>query len=247
MKRSSLLAIGLAIYALGMIAIAPATLIDAGLHSISDGKLRLVEARGTLWAARGQIEIRDPDGRSGVAKDIAWRLRPEALLRGQVVYDAELERSGTTFPVTLSLSGIELDNADISLPAAALGLGVPKLAPLGLTGDIQLHINTLSIAGRNVQGKASLRLRDAGSAFTPISPLGDYELRLDGKGTTVQILLQTIKGPLQLDGKGSWVIGKNPDFLAVAQVPPQHRQQLDPLLRMIAVERDAGRFELQLK
>ncbi len=48
MKRWSLVAIGLVAYALGVITTAPATLIDAGLQRISHGKLRLVEAQGTL-------------------------------------------------------------------------------------------------------------------------------------------------------------------------------------------------------
>jgi general secretion pathway protein N len=247
MKRRSLLAIGLAIYVLGLVSGAPATLIDAGLQRISHGKLRLVEAQGTLWSGSAQIEIRDPGGRAGAAKSLAWRMLPESLLRGHMVFDVQAEPSGQTFPVTLSLSGIKLANADIKLPGAVLGMGMPSLAPLGLSGDILLHIASLSIEDGQMQGKLALRLRDTGSAFTPISPLGDYELNVDGDGATVQVVLRTLKGPLQLDGKGSWGIGSRPDFLAIAHVPPQHLEQLGPLLRLIAVERGAGSFELQLK
>lgn len=247
MKRWSLGAIGLVAYALGVIITAPATLIDVGLQRISHGKLRLVEAQGTMWSGSGQIEIRDSGGRTGVAKSFAWRILPESLLRGHLVCEVKLEQATKPFPVTISLSRIELANADISLPAAALGLGVPKLAPLGLTGDMLLHVASLSIERKQMQGNVTLQWRDAGSVLTPISPLGDYELNLDGEGATVHVLLRTIQGPLQLDGKGSWANGDNPDFLAIARVPPQHQQQLGPLLRLIAVERSAGSFELQLK
>lgn len=247
MKRWSLAAIGLVAYALGVITTAPATLIDAGLQRISHGKLRLVEAQGTLWSGSGKIEIRDTGGRSGVAKSIAWRVLPASLLRGHLVCEVGLEQATKRFPVTISLSRIELANADISLPAAALGLGVPKLAPLGLTGDVLIHVASLSIARDGMEGNATLQWRAAGSTLTPISPLGDYELNLDAEGATVHVLLRTIQGPLQLDGKGSWANGDNPDFLAIAGVPPQHQQQLGPLLRLIAVERSAGSFELQLK
>lgn len=247
MKCWHLAAIGLAVYAAGIIAIAPATLIDAGLQRMSQGKLHLVEARGTLWSGSGQIEIRDPGGRAGVAKSLAWRLQPESLLRGHLVGEVRLDQSGKVFPVILSLSGIELANADISFPATALGLGMPTLAPLGLTGDVLLHIAALSIERTQVQGRATLQWRNAGSVFTPISPLGVYELNFDGDGAAVQVLLRTLQGPLQLDGKGSWAIGANPGFLAIAQVPPAQLEQLGPLLRLIAVERATGRFELQLK
>ena len=81
MKRRYLFAIWLVVYALGVIATAPATLIDAELQHISRGKLRLVEAQGTLWSGSGQIEIRDSGGRAGVAKSFAWHILPGALLR----------------------------------------------------------------------------------------------------------------------------------------------------------------------
>jgi general secretion pathway protein N len=164
-----------------------------------------------------------------------------------MVCEIQLEQDGKAFPVTVSPSGIEIANADISLPAAVLGLGVPRLAALGLTGDMSLHIPRLLLGQRQAWGTLELRLRDAGSAFTPISPLGDYEFNLAANGAEVEVLLQTLQGPLQLDGKGSWAIGNTPDFLAIAQVAPQHLEQLGPLLRLIAVERGAGRFELQFK
>jgi general secretion pathway protein N len=246
MKRWSLLAIGLGAYVLVLVASTPATLVDAGLQRASHGRLRLAEAQGSLWSGSGQIEIRDTSGRTGVAKSLAWRVVPESLLRGHLVCEVELDQSAKRFPVTISLSRIELANADISLPATVLGLGVPKLAPLGLTGEVLIHVASLSIARDAMEGNATLQWRAAGSTLTPVSPLGDYEVRLDSEGTTVHAYLRTIEGPLQLDGKGSWTHGDNPAFLAMARVPPQHQQQLAPLLRLIAVERGEGRFELQL-
>ena len=253
MKRWSLLergvgafAVGLVAYLLALIATAPATLADAGLQRASDGRLRLAEARGTLWSGAGRLEIRDPGGRNGVAEPLAWRVVPGALLRGLLAYEVTLEQTTRHFPVALSLSRIEMANADIRLPAAVLGLGAPALAPLGLTGDVLIRVDRLSITRDGMRGGAILQWRGAGSTLTPVSPLGDYDVRLDGEGTTVRALLSTVSGPLRLDGKGSWTHGDRPAFLATARVPPQHREQLAPLLRLIAVERGAGRFELRL-
>ncbi|MBE0621380.1 MAG: type II secretion system protein N [Burkholderiales bacterium] len=247
MSRWRLIALGLAAYALALIATAPATLIDARLAQASAGGVRLAEARGTLWSGTGQIEIRDANRNSGIAKSIAWRIRPAYLLRGTLRYEIALDHTAQHFPVTISLSGIEVTDADINLPAAALGLGAPKLAPLGLTGDMLLHIARLAIGRGAVHGNATLRWRDAGSAFTRISPLGDYELRFEGDGKAVRATLRTLQGPLQLDGQGSWASGRNPVFRGNARVPPPQLQQLAPLLRMIAVDRGEGRFDLILK
>jgi general secretion pathway protein N len=112
---------------------------------------------------------------------------------------------------------------------------------------VLIHVASLSITRDAVNGNATLQWRGAGSTLTTVSPLGDYEVRLDGEGMTVHAYLRTIEGPLRLDGKGSWTRGDNPAFLAMASVPAQHQKQLAPLLRLIAVERGEGRFELQLK
>lgn len=241
------LAVGVGAYAASLIATAPATLVDAGLQRVSEGRLRLAEAQGTLWSGSGQFEIRDTGGRTGVAKGIAWRVVPESLLRGHLVCEVGLEQAAERFPVTISLSRIELTNADISLPAAVLGLGAPKLASLGLTGDVLIHVASLSIARDGMEGNATLQWRAAGSTLTPVSPLGDYELRFESEGAAAHASLRTLQGPLQLDGGGAWTIGARPALSITARVLPQQRQQLTPLLQLIAVERGDGSFQIQLK
>lgn len=246
MRKWQLLGLGIGVYAFGLIVAAPATLIDARLRQASEGRVRLAEARGTLWSGAGQIEFRDASRRSAVAKSIVWRVLPAYLLRGRLLYEVALEDAVTHFPVTLSLSRIEVADADINLPAAVLGVGAPKLVPLGLTGDVLLHVARLAFGRDVIQGNATLQWRAAGSALTPVSPLGDYELRFEGDGSAVRASLRTLQGPLQLDGQGSWTSGRNPVFLATARISPQHQQQLAPLLRLIAVERSDGSFALQL-
>ena len=246
MKRWAGLLFGLCVYAIALVVTAPASLIDGRLHNATNGRLRLAQAQGTLWSGSGQLEIRDAGGRTGIAKAIAWNVRPGSLLRGHLVCEVILDQTAKMFPVTVSLSRIELANADINLPASVLGLGVPKLAPLGLTGDVLIHIARLSLARSAVEGTATLQWLAAGSTLTTVSPLGDYEVRLDGEGMTLHAYLRTIEGPLFLDGQGSWRQGTNPAFLANARINPPQQQQLAPLLRLIAVERGEGRFELQL-
>lgn len=246
MSRWQLLGLALCAYALGLAATAPASLVDHALEQASEGRLRLAEARGTLWSGSGQLELRDRMQRSGVARSIDWRVRPAYLLRGQLRCEVGLDLAPKRFPVTLSPAGLEVADADVNLPAAALGLAEPKLAPLGLTGDVLVHIARLVFLGSTVRGSATLQWRSAGSAYTPISPLGDYELRFEGEGATVRASLRTLQGPLQLEGQGSWASGRNPTFLGTARVPPEHLQQLGPLMRMIAFDRGEGRFTLQL-
>jgi len=234
-------------FVLALAALAPATLIDARLERASGGRLRLAEAQGSLWSGTGWIEIRDAEGRAGVAKRLAWRVLPESLLRARLVAEVELDQDARPFPVAISLSRIEIAHAGIHLPAAALGLGMPRLAALGLSGDVRVDIAHLSVERGRVDGDATLQWRAAGSALTPISPLGAYEVRFKAAGAVMQANLRTLEGPLQLEGKGTWSNGDAPSFLATARVPAQHQEHLSPLFRLIALERGAGTFELQLK
>jgi general secretion pathway protein N len=225
----------------------PATVVDAQLRQASDGRLRLTEARGTVWSGAGRIEIREAGGRTGVGRSIAWRVVPESLARGRIVCEVGLEEGAGHFPVVLSFSRIELSNAEVSLPGAVLGLAAPKLVPLGLTGEVLIQAREVAFAKEGMKGSAILRWRAAGSALTPLSPLGEYELRLDGGEAMVSASLSTLSGPLQLEGKGSWKHGESVAFHGTARVSPEHREQLAPILRLIAVENGKGVFQLQLK
>jgi general secretion pathway protein N len=237
-------AFGLGAFAAALIALAPATLLDTRLARASDGRLRLAEARGSLWSGSGWIEIRDAQGKAGVAKRLTWRVLPASLLRGKLVAEVELDQAAKPFTVTMSPSRIEIADAGISLPAAALGLGMPRLAPLRLTGDVLVKIPHLSLERGRVDGDATLQWQAAGSALTPVSPLGDYEVQLKAAGRAVHAALRTLEGPLQLEGKGTWSSRAPPNFLAIARVPTQHQEQLSPLFRLIAIDRGAGTFEV---
>ena len=245
MSRLRLLAFALAAYAIALVSAAPATLLDGVLQERSAGALRLAEARGTLWAGTGQLEIRDASRHGGIGTPIAWRLRPAYLLRATLAFEVGLDDAAKRFLVTISPSRIDLADARVNLPAAALSLAMPRLAPLGLTGDMLLHVARLSYGAGGIQGNARLQWRSAGSSFTPVSPLGDYELRVEADGAAGRASLHTLQGPLQLDGEGSWTKGRKPVFRATARVPPQYRQQLVPLMRLISVDRGDGTFTLQ--
>ena len=236
-------AAGLGAYAATLVVLAPATLVDAVLERASGGRLRLANAEGSLWTGSGWIEIRDAQGRAGIARSLAWRVERWSFLRGSLVAQVELDRAAAPFPVTFSLSRIELARVGIRLPAAALGLGMPRLAPLRLTGEVVLDIPNLAIERGRMDGAASLQWRAAGSALTPVSPLGDYEVRFQAAGPVVHATLSTLSGPLLLEGSATWSNGSSPSFLATARVPAQHQDQLSPLFRLVAVERGAGSFE----
>jgi general secretion pathway protein N len=238
---------GLVMYAVVLIVLAPASLIDGRLEQASAGRLRLAESEGSLWSGTGWLEVREPGGGAGVAKRVAWRVLPESLLRGRLVAEILFDRSERPFHLAVSLASVEITDVGVDLPATSLGLGLPKLTPFRLTGDVRVEIPRMSIERGRADGDATLRWRAAGSALSPVAPLGDYEVHFKAVGAAMHAELRTLAGPLQLDGKGTFGNGAAPSFAATARVPPQHQEQLSPLFRLIAIERGAGIFELQTR
>ena len=247
MTRGWLTAAGVLAYLLCLFATLPATLVDTLLQRASDGRVRLAEARGTLWSGAGYLETRDTRRQTGIARKLAWDCAPGSLLRGHLVCAVELAASPRRFGVTLFPTSISVADADLSVPAAMLGLGLPKLAPWGLGGDLLLRITDLAFRRSGVQGNATLEWRRASSQHTAVSPFGSYEMRFTGTASGMTATLRTLDGPLNLEGSGAWANGASPAFNARAHVAPPQRQQLEPFLHMIAIERGAGNFEMQLK
>lgn len=105
-------AAGLCAYAMCLFILAPATLLDAGLQRASNGRLRLAEARGSLWSGTGQFEIRDATGRSGVSRDLAWHFQPQSLLHGRLGFAVDLGQAAKRFSLNISPWGLEIADAD---------------------------------------------------------------------------------------------------------------------------------------
>lgn len=243
MRGARAAAIGIAAYAISLGAIAPAGLLDTALNRLSEGRLRLSVARGTLWAGSGQIELRDPAGSRGMAERCDWHLAAVSLWPAALRYSVKVASSGRAFPMSLSLSAIELSGAELVLPADVLGLLLPRLAPLGLAGNLDLKVATLLVTPAQVLGAAGMQWRDAGSALSPIAPLGSYDVSIEARPAGTRMVLRTLDGPLQLDGDVALVRGAAAQYRVVAKVPPAYRPQLAPLLALISVERGEGRFE----
>jgi len=232
-------------YAFFLMVLAPATILDAGIARASAGKLRIAQSQGTLWAGTGLLEIRDSTGKRGIGRPLSWRFKPGSLLRAQVGFEVDIGQTRKYFLLVVSLARLEIFDADLVLPAAALALATPRLALLDPGGDLHIHVSRLSIGRDAVHGAAVVRWPDAVSSLTPVSPLGDYELRLEESGDGTNVVLGTLKGPLHLEGRGSTGTSNAAAFQATARIDPHYRVQLEPLLRMIAVERGEGIFEIQ--
>lgn len=244
--RLGLYAAALCLYVASLVVLAPATLLDVALKRSTDGRVRLPEAHGSVWSGAGQLELRDPTGHAGVGTALSWTFQPQSLLRGRLGFEVAVGGATRRFPVRLSPFGLEFSNADFMLPAAALGVATPRMAMLEPTGNLHVRIPMLSYRGDVFSGHGVVDWLSAGSSLTPVAPLGDYQVRFVGTANGLNASLRTLSGPLRLDGGASRSDGEAMVLFATARVDAQHQQQLAPFLRLIAIQRSAGLYELQL-
>lgn len=247
MRFPHALGLGIAAYAIALVAYAPATLVDAALNRATHGTLRIAEARGSAWHGRGYLELIDPRNSVAVAKTIDWHLQPLALWRGVAAFELRIADVPSPATLTLSTRGLELRNAAVDIPAGALALVVPRLSPAQLTGDLSLSASHIVIDGGAGQAEADLRWRNAGSALTNVAPLGEYSMHVRGDRDGFHAKLVTVRGPLDLQGEGSWRRPGRPSFSTIAHVPPEYSERLSPILKEIAGASDPDAFPVSLR
>ncbi len=238
---------GLIAYAVGLICLLPASLIDRYLHTHTDGIVRLADARGTVWAGEGYVELRDNEKLSAPPQYVIWRFFPNSVWNGHLGFMLNLNQSTQNTSVEIGISSLSLRNAAFHLPASALALAVHKLAPLGLRGDLSIQIKDMQFDENQTAGNAHLEWMRAGSAMTTVSPLGHYKVDLLTQGSVIKVVLVTLNGPLQLEGEGSWALRSAPNFSGKARIPASLHQQLSPMLRLISNERAPGEFDIQIR
>lgn len=240
---------------------APAQWAAGAVQQASEGRVQLLDARGTLWDGSALLMLAGGAGSHDaqvLPSRLTWRLRPRF---GGVTQDATSPQAGlelalqadccTPAPLTLRWGwqpgGMALSVADAPT-ASPSQPSQPSQWPAGLLAGLGTPWNTLDLEGRlllrtqglalhweagrlRVDGHAELSLLDASSRLATLRPLGSYRLQLDG-GPLPRVTLDTLAGALQLQGSGQWV-GERLRFTGEAQAQPGREAALDNLLNII--------------
>jgi general secretion pathway protein N len=226
---------------------APAGFVDLALDRVTQGRVRLAEASGTIWSGRGRIVFADvleagAERRAGTVASVpgvvlpgrfGWTLSPWPLLVG--VLDARIEHDSMRQPVLLTGRAGELraTPGSLQLPPVALDrLGSPwnTIRP---TGALTLSWESVTLRSGRFEGRASIELQQAASALTPVRPLGAYRIDVVGSGAQAQVKMNTLSGPLRLEGAGTWDARSGLRFTAEATAEEPERARLQPLLGLL--------------
>ena len=185
---------------------APASLVDARVRDATDGRVRLVGTRGTVWQGEGVVAA--ADGRWRVP--LAWRLDPLALARGSIVLTlvptAAAAARGT---VTAEDDTVQLTGVHVDLPAAAIESAWTRAPVPRLDGVLTLDAPSFRAQGPRTDGtfdvqwsRARVRLAGFGASLGTVDAHG----RPDSGGTAVA--LQSQGGDILLRGTATWREGR---------------------------------------
>lgn len=193
-------------------------------------KVRLVDARGTVWRGSALLGMSDGRATTLVPGRIDWRL--ELLPEPSV----DITHPWLAAPLKLMVRG----------SALAFGAGSARL-PAGVLASAGMPFNTLRPGGTlearwsqgefragALTGELQIDWRDATSALSPVAPLGTYRILVTGRGDTATLDLQTLRGPLQMEGSGR-INGLQVRFRGTATAEPSSRAALDGLLGVLGM------------
>ena len=236
--------------ALGLLVFAPAAWLAQGVAALSDGKLLLADASGTIWqgdavavltGGRGSRDARALPGRLNWSMRVAGgglRLSLQQVCCLPVPLVVQVNPRWSGMQVQLNTQADAGATSELGhWPAAWLGgLGTPWNT-LQLSGVLRLAAQDLRfewVQGRlRLSGRAEISLDNAASRLTTLERLGSYRLNVDSDADgQVQLRLGTLDGALQLSGTGG-VTPTGMRFRGEARASDADRGALDNLLNII--------------
>lgn len=225
---------------------APAHWVASALDQLSEGRVRLDNAKGTFWQGRARLTLTSGfQGRDAMRLPGWFHWQLGLGLRGpsmRIDFDC-CSSEPLMWTTSAGFDGIHLSLADQATssqwPIELLaGLGAPWNT-IQADGQMQVQTRAFSLlwAQGRVQwyGKAQIQLNNISSRLSTLSPMGSYAIDISGSSTgtaTPEVNLSTIQGPLQLTGHGKWV-GHRLRFTGQASADSGFEDVLNNLLNVV--------------
>ena len=209
---------------------APAAWIGDWLEA--RGPLRLVDASGTLW--RGSAMVGVSDGRQIllVPGRFSWDIGLASLLSGRMTADLSHPALAAPLHVSVAARLVAFSGGSAELPAATLFVAGVPFNTVRPGGTLTLRWSDMGIRADGLTGSVQVEWRDAQSALSPVAPLGSYRLSITGADPAALIRLETLDGPLRLEGRGT-LKGWRISFRGLASAAPDMHSALNGLIGVL--------------
>ena len=203
---------------------APAGWVGQWLESRTT--FRLIDARGTVWHGSALLGVSDGRQTTLVPGRLEWQVDSSLLLW--------ISHPWLRQPLEVSVAprkkGFAKGTARV--PAAMLAATGAPFNTLRPTGILEISWTDTVLGSAGLAGELQIDWRDAQSAISTVAPLGAYRLRLTGAGQRAMLELETLSGPLRMQGNGTWEAGRV-RFNGVATAEPGMQGALNGLLGLL--------------
>ncbi len=191
--------LGAVMLAGALLAMAPATLVDTRLAALSDGRLRMANASGTIWSGSGELVVLPTRAR----QPLHWRLEAWPLLGGEVRATLGSDANATGATLVYGRDHFDLRALDVALPVDSI-VPLATSARIALGGTVSLQVTRLTWQGGALDGQLTLQWKDAsvpGPGPDARIALGDVRIDLSGRGAELTGPVRNGGGDVEMTGQ----------------------------------------------
>ena len=235
-------------YLLTLLITAPASMLDRGVQYMTDGRLLLANASGTVWQGGATPALRGRTGSFIALEPLHWDVAVLPLFTAKIKTRLQWDDlpPASAMETIISFKQIELQQALLLLPAQVLEEISPMLKPAQFRGQLQIQSDRLILSKLGIEGTAVVDWQQASSALSSVAPLGNYRLTLNGAGDSINIALATTSGVLLLEGRGNWSAARGLEFNGKARAAAGKHDSLAELLSHLGPQETLGVHTLTL-
>ncbi len=240
MNKAWAISIALLAFVVGLIAMAPATLLSGWAYRQSGGHVQLTQANGTVWSGHAILALQgNTTDETAAIGAVRWKISAAQLLMGKLSAAVHWNDAPPAW-LTMDSARTHVEHAVLDFPASTLARFIPAVQAAQLEGRITMQTENLTFSQDAIQGEILIDWLQASSPLSAVSPLGNYRLSLKGGQGGLAMLLTTLEGALILDGSGMWSQANGLNFEGNASAAPDKQKPLADLLRVLGNEQVAG-------
>ena len=200
--------LGLIAFAGGVVGFLPAQLFQDRINQALPPPWQAAMT-GTILSGTGVLQGGQAGGSFSVP--LNWSFDPAALIRlrvGWKIVAASPALSGSV-KIGAGWQSVEFREAALTMDAAALQQAIPIVALFGPTGILFVSTpaeSRLTVGYGNaprVSGEAQIKADNFGLRSISPQPLGNYQLKITARESTINYAVTQSRGALMLDGGGS--------------------------------------------
>jgi general secretion pathway protein N len=229
--------LGIAAYAVFLVATLPASVALTAAQRAQPGRFDVLESRGSAWNGSAKVAV----GTTTIER-LQWRWKPARLIAGRLAFDITASAPGieARYEGARSFTRWEVRDVNAKGSAQAMSLLLPLTAAWRPEGQLTLASPLLESDGRELRGDVSLEWRGAAVALSDVRPLGSYRADIALEGPGARFRVATLQGPLTVTGQGTLAAPGRIAFTGEARPEPTSAAALEPLLKLLGPARADG-------